>query len=165
MKKRMFVFGVVPLLILIILCGCGISQEQYDAAMADLNQVQNELQSVKDDLQTAKAQLAERTASLDQAENELKSVQGEFTTEQAENLKLTESLEETETKLELKESELESTTEYLSFRDEVNNRWRLLDAYLAINHEILSINAGLCLDDLDMIYQNCTDLTVVLAGI
>ena len=39
----------------------------------------------------------------------------------------------------------------------------LVDRYLAINHEVLGINAGLCVDDLDTVYECCSDVTVQLA--
>ena len=163
MKTQWFMVGMIFLLVLSMLGGCGIAQEQYDAVVADLAKAQQESQSVKIELQTAQAKLAELTSSLEEAETELKATQDKLETEQAKSSELTVSLEDTETELAAKEGELETiTSEYESFRSEAESTWNLLDRYLALNHEVLSINAGLCLDDLDLIYQSCSDVTVQL---
>ncbi len=164
MKKRWFVLGMIFLLILPMLWGCGIAQEQYDAVVAELDKARQESQSAKTELQTAQAKLAELTSSLEKAATELKATQDKLETEQAKSSELTASLEKTEAELESKEDELETTaSEYESFRSDVKSTWDILDRYLALNHEVLGINAGLALDDLDLIYQSCSDVTVQLA--
>ena len=59
MKMQWFIFGMVFLLMISMLSGCGIAQEQYDAVVDDFNQAQQELQSVQTELQTTKAKMAE----------------------------------------------------------------------------------------------------------
>jgi hypothetical protein len=50
MKKRWFFVGVALLLLSLLMVGCGISQAKYDTAVADLGKAQQELQSVKAEL-------------------------------------------------------------------------------------------------------------------
>jgi len=56
MNKRWFLIGVMLLAVLMVV-GCGIPQEDYDAVVAERDAGQTKLQSVQDELDTAKSEL------------------------------------------------------------------------------------------------------------
>jgi len=156
MRKRWILVGMV-LLVLGLLSGCGIVQEQYDTVIADLDKAQQETQSVKAELGAAQTRVSELTSSIEQA--------------QSENSELTSSLEEAETELESTQSELGATQEeleeldagYEEFKSETRRLWILLDGNLALNNAILRTNSGILLDDLHEIEKGCLDITARLA--
>lgn len=166
MRKRMFLCGMIFLLLSLLLVGCGVAQEQHDAVVADLGKAQQEAQSIKAELEASRARVSELTLSLEKAESELEATQ-------AENSELTSSLGKAETELEATQSELETTqgeleavgTEYEAFKSDIKSLWDPLGRNLLINQTILSINAGLLLDDLDAVEQRCNTMTGKVAAL
>lgn len=114
MRKRWFLVGMIFLLVPWLLVGCGVAQEQYDAVMADLGKAQQELQSVKDELQTTQAKVSELTSSLEKAETKLETTQTELDTTKAKNSEMTSNLEKTQTELDATQAELLSAKSHLS---------------------------------------------------
>ena len=171
MRKRWFLVGVMFLLVLWLLVGCGIPQDQYDATVSDLSKAQQELQSVKSELETAQTKVSELTSSLEKSKTELEAAQ-------AKNSELTSNLGKSQTELEVaqaKNSELTSSleksrselssvrSEYSSFKSEAKRLWTLLDGNLLLNHAILGIYSGDLLNDLDRIHDQCMIATGGLA--
>ena len=75
-KRLLLVAGI--LLLLWLVAGCGVAQEQYDAVVADLNQAQAELQSVRGELDAAQANVSVLTSTLEESQNELEVVKDEL---------------------------------------------------------------------------------------
>lgn len=75
MVKRLFSVGMIALLLSGILVGCGISQKQYDDLVDQLEAVQQELQSVKNDLSTAQDTNVELTSELEQTMDQVSILQ------------------------------------------------------------------------------------------
>lgn len=164
MKRRWFLVGTMFLLVPLILAGCGISQEVYDAAVSDLTKAQQELQSARAEMETTKAQVSELTSSLGKAETELKTAQSELGTTKAKVTELTSSLDKAETELETAQSELKATkAEYEAFKTDTISSWYSLRANLGLNGPVLGINSGLLRDNLDDVEKHCTTLTGRLA--
>jgi hypothetical protein len=82
LRRRLLVS--VMLLASLVVVGCGIPQEDYDAVVADLNKAQQELQSVKAELDKTEADLTDTEADLADTEAELMTAKAELETEQAE---------------------------------------------------------------------------------
>ena len=55
MVRRWFLVGGILLWVTLLMAGCGIAQEQYDAAVAERDSAQAELQSVRDELSAAQS--------------------------------------------------------------------------------------------------------------
>ncbi len=170
MQKRWFLAGMIFMLLPLVLVGCGIAQEQYDAVVSELSSARQELQSVKAEMATAQASVADLTADLDSTRVELEAGQDRISelasdlgkTEtgleaaKAESSKMTSSLEKSQGELETAKSE------YDSFKTETNKQWSSLDKYLELNHYILGINAGLMREDLDEVHEACSKVSARL---
>ena len=78
MGKRWFL--IIPLLTLIILLasGCGVSQDEYNTAAADLGKVQQELLFVKSELEASQSRISDLMASQEEAKVELETLKGEL---------------------------------------------------------------------------------------
>lgn len=140
MKKGWFLVGVIFLLVPWVLVGCGIPQEQYDATVAELDKAQQELQSVKAELGTTQAKVAELTSDLSKTQTELEAAQDEVSglatslekneaeleTTQTEKSELNTSLEKSRTELEAVQSE------YESFESDIKSTWDRLDKILGL---------------------------------
>jgi hypothetical protein len=79
MLKKWFAVGIVLLLMSVLMAGCGISQEKYDASIADLAAVQKEIQTVKSDLQASAAKVSELTSSQEKTKADLGTAQAKNT--------------------------------------------------------------------------------------
>lgn len=77
MVKKWFLVGLILLLVPWLLVGCGVAQEQYDAVVSDLGKTQQELQSVKAELEATQAKVSELTSSQEKAKTELEATQAE----------------------------------------------------------------------------------------
>lgn len=84
MTKRWFPVGVMLLLASLLVVGCGVPQEELDAALADAAAVKSELVSaqsdlskVKSDLAAAESELETLQADLDKAKSDLSAAQGQ----------------------------------------------------------------------------------------
>lgn len=121
MRKRNFLWlGTIFLLVPLLTVGCGVAQEQYDSVVADLNQANQELQSVKTELETTRAKVSELTLSLKKAETELETTQNEVDTKQAKVSELASSLEKAEADNMALIKEKESLqSEYTAVNDEM----------------------------------------------
>ena len=105
MRKRNFLWlGTIFLLVPLLTAGCGVAQEQYDSVVADLNKANQELQSVKAELQTTQTKSAELTAGLKKAETELETTQAKVS-------ELTSSLEKAESELQAGSAELTASVQ------------------------------------------------------
>ena len=71
MWKRCSLVGGILLLVSLLLVGCGIPREDYDAVVAERDSAQTELQSVKAELTASRASVSELTSSLGKATAEL----------------------------------------------------------------------------------------------
>ena len=117
---------------------------------AQLSGAQQELQSVKAELEASQTKNSELTSSLEKSKTELE-------TAQTEKSELSASLEKSR-------SELSSVrSEYSSFKSEAKRLWTLLDGNLLLNHAILGIYSGDLLNDLDRIHDQCMIATGGLA--
>ncbi len=74
MAKKYFLIGIVLLLVSVVILGCGIPQEQYDAVVVDRDKLQQELQSVKSEFDAIKAELETNKADLETVRTELTEV-------------------------------------------------------------------------------------------
>ena len=79
MFRRWFLVGVLLLASLLVV-GCGIPQEQYDAVAADLNKAQQDLQSAESELATSQSKVSELTSSLEKEKSDLEAVQAQLDT-------------------------------------------------------------------------------------
>ena len=90
MKKKVL-FGVALLMVVPLLVGCGgVSQEDYDAAVADLDECKSDLASLQSDLDaansaktSAESALADRDSALETAESDLSAAQSAKTSAQS----------------------------------------------------------------------------------
>lgn len=144
MKKRCFLIGTT-LLLLVFVVGCGIPQEQYDAVLAERDQTQQELQSVKAELAIVQGEVSGLTSNLEKEKSGAK---------------------ETQAELETVKSELETVqAEYDTFKADLKSSFGKLDSCLAVNFYVLGINSGLCLDDLNKIESMATSTTARVANV
>lgn len=90
MKKKVL-FGVALLMVVPLLVGCGgVSQEDYDAAVADLEDARSDLASLQSNLDaansaktTAESALVDRESDLETAESDLSAAQSAKTSAQS----------------------------------------------------------------------------------
>ncbi len=66
MKKRWALIGAIFLLLPWLLLGCGVAQGKYDDVLAQLRTSQQELQSVKTELETAQSEVSELNSELEE---------------------------------------------------------------------------------------------------
>lgn len=92
MSKRWFAAPVVLLLLAFLLAGCGIPQDKYNAAVADLSAAQKQLEASKNDLQTSAVKISDLTSSQDKIKSDL-------TAAQAKNVELSANLTSFQTQL------------------------------------------------------------------
>jgi len=141
MRKRWFLAGMVLFLVPGLLGSCGVAQEQYNTVAADLGKSQQEMQSVKAELEAAQARVSELAASLEKAESELES-------SQAENSELTSGLGKVETELEAAQAELETiqkeleatSNEYTSFKSDLIPLWGSYGKELSVAQVLFSLS-------------------------
>ena len=57
MGRRLILVGMIFLLLPWLLVGCGATQEQYDAVVAELNSAQRKIQSLQSELDATKSEL------------------------------------------------------------------------------------------------------------
>ncbi len=114
MRKRWFLVGMMFLLLPWLLVGCGISQELYDAVVAerdslvaDLQSFQGELDAAKSKVQSVQSELEALKLELGSASSELESATGELDTAKSE-------VESAQSELTAKESELQSVQSELA---------------------------------------------------
>ncbi len=71
MVKRWFLVGVALLLVPLLIVGCGIPRETYEAVVAERNTAQGNLQSVSSELETKKTELQTTRSELENTRKEL----------------------------------------------------------------------------------------------
>jgi len=99
------------------------------------------------------------TSSLEKTRTEQETAQSELETTQSE-------LETLNSELKVAQSDLEAVqTEYETFKADVKSSCDRVDKYLAVNHYVLGINCGLCLDDLNKIEGEATSTTASVADV
>ena len=108
MLKKWFLVGMMFLLVPWLLVGCGISQEVYDAVVAERDSFVANLQSVQSELDAAKSKLQSIESELEDMNIELESVTGELGTTKSEVESAQSELTAKESELQSVESELES---------------------------------------------------------
>ncbi|MFC2065925.1 TIGR04197 family type VII secretion effector [Chloroflexota bacterium] len=161
MKKRWFLIGVIFLLLPWLVVGCGVAQEQYDAVVAQLDNAQQELQSVKTELETMQTKVSELSSSLERAESELKVTQdknseltsnlgksqAELETTQDTVSELTSSLEKTQNELKT------ANSEYQTFQSNVKTTWNRLDKMVGLMWNIIAYWSAAAKGDANLIEQ------------
>jgi septal ring factor EnvC (AmiA/AmiB activator) len=163
MKNKLLIIAIFVTITCFISFGCGISQEQYDTAMDDLIRIQQKLESTQDELEAAQVTISDLTNDLNKAEADLESIQDK-------NSELTTDLNEIQTELETTINTKEELTEglekiqgeYASYKSEAQQLFLLLDSALELNNEIIGLNAGIILDDNNVVYQQCRAITDTL---
>ena len=106
MKKKLFLVGVL-LIVPLLLVGCGVSQESYDAIVAERDSLVTNLQSVQSEIDTAKSKLNSVQSELDSKILELRSAQSQIGSTKTE-------LQSVKSELEAIKLELESLREQSS---------------------------------------------------
>jgi len=131
MSGKWVVAGAIALLISSSLLGCGIPQEQYDATLADLGKVREELKlaigdleasqgevgalttetgTAKTNLDAAKAKNAELTSSLEKAQSELNDALATNATLKTDAEKLKKEMDATKNKITTLKSQIPTLT-------------------------------------------------------
>jgi DNA repair exonuclease SbcCD ATPase subunit len=82
MLKRWFTIGGILLLVSLLLIGCGVPEEDYDAVvaerdstLAELQSVQSDLNSTQSTLNSTQAEVADLTSELEQKQQQLSEVE------------------------------------------------------------------------------------------
>jgi len=95
MVRRLILVGATLLLLSLLIAGCGIAQEEYDAIVADFTTAQQELQAVQSELetvqtekQTLQTKVSELTSSIEEVKDELVQVIDELMQKDKEILQL-----------------------------------------------------------------------------
>ncbi|MCK4788935.1 MAG: hypothetical protein KAV87_34660 [Desulfobacteraceae bacterium] len=78
MRRRWFLITSFLMLVVLFAGGCGVSQNKYDAATADLEKAQQELLLIKAELAVSQSGISDLTASLEETEIELETLKGEL---------------------------------------------------------------------------------------
>ena len=124
---RIILTGIVLLLVSSLIAGCGIAQEQYDAVVNEQAKAQQELQSVKAELQSTQAKVSELTSNLEKSKTELGSVQ-------AKNADLTASLGSSKAELQA------ANAKYDSYKSELQSLWP--GKQVAVNQALLDFSGS-----------------------
>lgn len=116
MKIKILIVGMVFLLVPWLLVGCGISQELYDAVIAERDSLVANLQSVQSEFDAAKSKIDSVQSELDwskleleSASSEVESLQNELNTVKSALQPVQEELSNTKAELEEVTKELEAT--------------------------------------------------------
>jgi len=145
MRKRLLLVGVILLFLPLLLSGCGIAQEQYDAVVAQLSGTQQKLQSANSELETMRAKVSELTSDLEKTQAEIKAAQDKVSELTAISKKTETELKdikteksELETSLGKSQSELLKTkSDYESFRTDIKSKWDSFDKVSALEYYIV----------------------------
>ena len=84
MKKGWFLVGIIFLLVPWLLVGCGISEEVYNAVVAERDALQTEATSLKIELSAKETELLSVQSELSAKETELLSVQNQLSAKEGE---------------------------------------------------------------------------------
>jgi len=106
MGRRWILVGMMFLLLPWLLVGCGISQELYDAVIAERDSLMTQFQSVQSEFEAAKSE-------LNSIQGELESIQSEFQSAKDELKAKISDLESVENELDTKTSALNSAKSQL----------------------------------------------------
>lgn len=159
MVKRWLLVGMIFLLVPWLVVGCGVAQEQYDAVVSDLGKAQQELQSVKGELESTQAKVSELTSSQEKAKSELKATQAELETTRAKVSELTSNLEKTKSELEVAQGELEATqAEQEAFKSELASECSRFDKIVGLEWFIVGYWSAGARQDEELIEQRTAQM-------
>jgi len=137
MKKIIGILLTV-LTVLLLLSGCGIAQEEYDAVLAERDAAQAEVASLQSDLAKAQSQVGTLEGDLAKAEGQVESLQSSVAAAQ---------------------------TKYNTFKSDLEGAWTSLEGTLLVNYIVLGITSELLLDNLDGVYQGCSLMAGALSAL
>jgi len=158
MVKRWFLVSVT-LLLLGLVVGCGIPQEQYDAVLAERDQAQQELQSLKAELATAQGQVSGLTSNLGKTKSELEAAQSELETAQSE-------LETTKAELETVRTDLtKAQTDFAAFKHDLESVWLSLASNIRVNNMGLDVVCASFRKDTNAVFSAAPKVTAALADL
>lgn len=127
MRKKRFLIGVVLLVASLLVTGCGIPQEDYDAVVAERDAVQTELQSVSSELERKKSELESTKSQLETIQGELETVKSESQSVQSQLNSVKSQLQSTNSQLSSKNSQLSSLAKKLELGKQIlRNRSAIL---------------------------------------
>lgn len=78
MKRRWLIFGVMFLLMALLLVGCGISEEEYNAVKAERDAVQAQVTNLQSEASAMQAEYDGLKADYDELMGEFETVQAEY---------------------------------------------------------------------------------------
>ena len=78
MRKRWFLISSFLVLIALFAGGCGVSQDEYDTVVADLEKAQQELLVLKAELAASQSQVSDLTTSLEKGKANLEAIETEL---------------------------------------------------------------------------------------
>jgi len=78
MRRRWFLITSFLVLVILFASGCGVSRDEYDTVVVNLEKVQQELLSVKAELTASQSRNSDLMASQEEAEVELEALKGEL---------------------------------------------------------------------------------------
>lgn len=84
MLKRWLVVGLMLLLVTLLVVGCGIPQEEYDAVVAERDTAQTQVASVQSKLDKAQSQIENLESELAEEESQIETLQSEVEEAQSE---------------------------------------------------------------------------------
>ena len=78
MVKRWFLVGVMLLLVPLLVVGCGVAQEDYDAVLAERDAAQAQVASLQSDMSETQSQIETLESDLADAQAQLTTVQSDY---------------------------------------------------------------------------------------
>ena len=151
MKK---IIGILLMVVMVLplLLGCGIPQEEHDAVLAERDAAQAQVASLQSELDNAQNQVGTLESDLAKAESEVETLESD----------LSQAKDQVES---LQSSVAATQTEYNTFKSDLKSAYTSLDRLLEINYVTLGINAEILLDNLDGVYEGCILMTGKLASL
>jgi len=135
MRKRWFVFGAVILSMALLLVGCGISEEAYNAVKAERDAVQAQVTNLQSEASAIKAEYDSLKADYDEIKGEFETLQAEHEELSAENDELKKQNEELSQQLgipveetgEIIEADVEQAVFELANQERIDNGLEALE--------------------------------------
>ena len=159
MRKLCFLVGMMFLLLSWFLVGCGISQEVYDAVVAERDSLAANLQSVQGELDAANSKVQSVQSELESASNELETAKSEVESTQSELTIKESELQSVQSELDAAESELKDVNDEMA---EIKKLYppRHFDSYSELRDWLLlnDVSERQPIEDAETWYEKALDI-------
>ena len=143
MVKKWIAVGVALLLMAILVVGCGVPQEDYDAMIAERDTGLAKAASLESDLSATESTLAATESDLSATEGDLAATQSDLAATQSELADAESQISSLKSAANKAKSDLAATQEeYSTFKSDLDGLWDSLEKKLDVQAELIDMYNG-----------------------